>query len=80
MISDYERVTARIVTGAANCRDLVSLGNGCEPLPELRAAIGGLHASMFGVLLDELDDLSDLRDEIRTPLWTSPRFPCARAA
>ena len=33
-VSDYERVTARIVTGAANCRDLVSLGNGCEPLPE----------------------------------------------
>ena len=50
-VSDYERVTARIVTGAANCRDLVSLGNGCEPLPELRAAIGGLHASLFGVLL-----------------------------
>lgn len=47
-VSDYERVTARIVTGAANCRDLVSLGNGCEPLPELRAAIGGLHASLFG--------------------------------
>lgn len=73
-ISDYERVTARIVTGAANCRDLVSLGNGCEPLPELRAAIGGLHASMFGVLLDELDDLSDLRDEIRNAIVDEPPF------
>ena len=73
-VSDYERVTARIVTGAANCRDLVSLGNGCEPLPELRAAIGGLHASMFGVLLDELDDLSDLRDEIRNAIVDEPPF------
>ena len=73
-VSDYERVTARIVTGAANCRDLVSLGNGCEPLPELRAAIGGLHASLFGVLLDELDDLSDLRDEIRNAIVDEPPF------
>ena len=36
-ISDLERVMARIVTGSAGGRDLVSLAQGCRGLPQLKA-------------------------------------------
>lgn len=79
-VSDYERVTARIVTGAANCRDLVSLGNGCEPLPELRAAIGGCMPRCSACCWTNWTTFPTCGTKFGTPLWTSPRFPCARAA
>ena len=34
-VSDYERVMARIVTGTANCRDLVALSQGAATLPAI---------------------------------------------
>lgn len=73
-VSDYERVTARIVTGTANGRDLVALESGCRPLPELRAALGRLRAPLFGVLYEELDDLDDLRELIASAIVEEPPF------
>ena len=63
-ISDFERVLARVVTGTANARDLLSMESGCRPLTELRAATGRFEGSLFAVLQQEMDDLSDLRDAI----------------
>ena len=39
-VTDFERLMARIVTGSANCRDLVALAGGCRALPERPAAAG----------------------------------------
>ncbi len=63
-ISDFERVLARVVTGSANARDLLSMESGCRPLTELRAATGRFNGPLFTVLQEEMDDLSDLRDAI----------------
>ena len=63
-VSDLERVMARIVTGAANGRDLLALKFGCEPLPALRAAVEQFHAPLLGVVLDELDVLEDIHRRI----------------
>ncbi len=63
-ISDFERVLARVVTGSANARDLLSMESGCRPLTELRAATGRFNGSLFGVLQAEMDDLTDLREAI----------------
>ena len=63
-VSDLERVMARIVTGAANGRDLLALKLGCEPLPALRAAVEQFHAPLLGVVLDELDVLDDIHRRI----------------
>ena len=63
-ISDFERVLARVVTGSANARDLLSMESGCRPLTELRAATGRFNGSLFTVLQEEMDDLTDLRDAI----------------
>ena len=61
-VSDYERVTARIVTGAANCRDLVS-----DLHDEIRQAIvdeppfsvreGGMIRDGYSEELDQLRDI-----------------------
>ena len=59
-ISDLERIMARIVTGAANGRDLLALRNGCEPLPRLKAAFASLQSSLFGILQEEFDELEDI--------------------
>ncbi len=73
-VSDLERVTARIVTGAANGRDLISLRNGCEPLPALKAAFQDLKAPLFGVLQEEIDALEEINDLISAAIVDEPPF------
>ena len=73
-VSDLERVMARIVTGAANGRDLLALKLGCEPLPALRAAVEQFHAPLLGVLLDELDVLEDIHRRIAVAIDDDPPF------
>ena len=59
-VTDLERVTARVVTGAANARDLVQLSQGCAGLPGLKARLGAFRSSMLAVVAETLDDLADL--------------------
>ena len=73
-VSDLERVMARVVTGTANARDLVSFETGCRPLPELHEKAAALHAPLFGVLTEELDDLSDLRTLVAASIVDEPPF------
>ena len=73
-ITDLERIMARIVTGSANGRDLVAFSSGTEKLPELRALLQNCSAPMLQVLLDELDDLSDLRNLIDRAIVDEPPF------
>ena len=73
-VSDLERVLARIVTGSANARDLVSFENGCRPLTELRAATGRFQGSLFAILQQEMDDLDDLREAIAAAIVDEPPF------
>ena len=73
-VSDLERVMARIVTGAANGRDLLALKLGCEPLPALRAAVEQFHAPLLGVVLDELDVLEDIHRRIAVAIDDDPPF------
>ena len=73
-VSDLERVTARIVTGAANARDLVALSGGCRPVAKLRDMIGRLAAPIFAALLNETSDLTDLCDEIDAAIVDEPPF------
>ena len=73
-VSDLERVTARIVTGAANGRDLVALAVGAEPLTPLREAVSRLEAPLFRSLLEEMDDLRELRELIEKAIVDEPPF------
>ncbi len=73
-VSDFERVMARIVTGAANARDLLSLQYGCEPLPALKAALAQFQSPMLGVVQDEIDDLQDIWKLLAAAIEENPPF------
>ncbi len=73
-VSDLERVMARVVTGTANARDLVSFGTGCRSLPALHEKAAALKAPLFGVLAEELDGLADLRALVESAIVDEPPF------
>ncbi len=73
-VSDLERSMGRIVTGTANCRDLVSLAAGCTRLPELRQAISQLEAPLWQELSAMLDPLEDLKALIDRAIVDEPPF------
>ncbi len=73
-VSDLERVMARVVTGTANARDLVSFGMGCRSLPALHEKAAALKAPLFGVLAEELDGLADLRALVESAIVDEPPF------
>ena len=73
-VSDLERVMARVVTGTANARDLVSFACGCRTLPALHSMTAARKAALFGVLTDELDGLADLRELVEQAITDEPPF------
>ena len=73
-VTDLERVTARIVTGAANARDFLALSQGCAPLPQLKSRLAGFQAGLLGRLWQDLDPLEDLRDLIDRAISDDPPF------
>ncbi len=73
-VTDLERIMARIVTGSANCRDLVAFAGGVETLPEVRDILARCQSPMLQVLLDELDDLADLKSLIDRAIVDEPPF------
>ena len=71
-VSDLERLTARIVTGAANARDLVALAQGSRSLPRLKQLLSGCKSGLLAVLHGELDELGDLRALLSRALVDEP--------
>ena len=71
-IADLERLTARICSGQANARDLVSLKQSLQALPDVEAALsrapeGGALAPMRAVIADAPQDLIDLLEASLQP-------------
>ncbi len=71
-ITDLERITARIVTGNANARDLLGLAQGSRRLPELKQMLTVFHAQMLQDICQQLDDLADLRQKIGDAIVDEP--------
>ena len=71
-IADLERLTARICSGAANARDLVSLKQSLQALPEVETALarapeGGALAPMRAVVADAPPGLLELLETTLQP-------------
>ena len=71
-VSDLERVMTRIVTGSANCRDLLALANGCRALPGIKAQLARLDAPILKKLNESIDPLTDCAQQIETTLVDEP--------
>jgi len=71
-VTDFERVTARIVTGTVNCRDLLGLARGLRSLPDVKAQLSQLESSLPQKLSQAIDTLSDCATVIENTIVDDP--------
>src|SRR5258706_384234 len=71
-VQDLERLVARAALGTAGPRDLVGLKQSLAVIPRVRTVVADLQAPLVRVLVDELDDLTDVRDLIEHTLIDDP--------
>ena len=71
-VTDFERVTARIVTGTVNCRDLLGLARGLRSLPAVKAHLQQLESSLLQKLAGSIDTLTDCAGLIENTIVDEP--------
>ena len=71
-MADLERIGAKISTGRANARDLVSLAGTLKRLPPIRDALGTPYAEILARTVEKMDLLEDLVERITSCLVDDP--------
>jgi DNA mismatch repair protein MutS len=71
-VHDVERLVGRVALGTAGPRDLVALRMSLAAIPRLRLMLDDVQAPLLHSLLAELDDLTDVRDQIERTLTDEP--------
>jgi DNA mismatch repair protein MutS len=71
-VSDLERVIGRISLGSATPRDLVAMLRSLNQVPAIREVLSGFDASLLEVLLENTDELPDVRDLIARAISDDP--------
>ncbi len=71
-IPDMERLMSRVVYGNANARDLLSIKQVLEKLPELKELLNDTESNLLRSLREDLDILSDSRKKIEEAIVDDP--------
>jgi DNA mismatch repair protein MutS len=71
-VSDLERVVGRISLGSATPRDLCAMLRSLNQVPAIRAVLQGAQSSLLEVLLENTDELPDVRDLIARAINDDP--------
>jgi len=71
-VSDLERVVGRISLGSATPRDLIAMLRSLNQVPAIREVLRGSQASLLEVLLENTDELPDVRDLIARAINEDP--------
>jgi DNA mismatch repair protein MutS len=71
-VSDLERVVGRISLGSATPRDLCAMLRSLNQVPAIREVLRGLDASLIDVLVENTDELPDIRDLITRAINDDP--------
>ena len=71
-VSDLERVIGRISLGSATPRDLVAMLRSLNQVPAIREVLSGFDASLLEVLVENTDELPDVRDLIARAINDDP--------
>lgn len=71
-VYDMERIIGRITLGAANARDLVALKGSLKALPILEEKLRECSSQLIKVLLNEWDELGDIRKLIEEAIVDEP--------
>lgn len=70
-VHDIERLTARIVTGNANGRDLVALKDSLKNLPVIRRQLNNFKG-LLNAIYDGVDESADIAEDISSVLVDEP--------
>ncbi len=70
-ISDMERITARVVTGSSNARELVSLKDSLRVLPKIKDHLKDC-TGCLGRIMEGIDPLTELDERIEKVLVNEP--------
>ena len=71
-VSDLERVVGRISLGSATPRDLCAMLRSLNQVPAIREVLRAFDASLLEVLLENTDELPDVRDLIARAINDDP--------
>ena len=71
-INDIERITGKVATRTANPRDLISLKNSLDRLPQVAEMISGMSSDGIAAVAREFDDLGDIYKLIDRTLENDP--------
>jgi DNA mismatch repair protein MutS len=71
-VSDLERVVGRISLGSATPRDLCAMLRSLNQVPAIREVLSAFDASLLEVLLENTDELPDVRDLIARAINDDP--------
>ncbi|MBE6644712.1 MAG: DNA mismatch repair protein MutS [Ruminococcaceae bacterium] len=71
-VLDIERLTARAVYGTANARDLMSICQSIQKLPDIKALILNLQSDYVKDIYSKLDPLFDVRELLSKALVDNP--------
>jgi DNA mismatch repair protein MutS len=71
-VSDLERVVGRISLGSATPRDLCAMLRSLNQVPAIREVLSASDASLLEVLLENTDELPDVRDLIARAITDDP--------
>ena len=71
-MADLERLAGKITLGRANARDLISLRQSIEVIPSLRQHLADSRASLLQTLVENLDELEDVRSLISGAIADDP--------
>jgi len=71
-VSDLERVVGRVSLGSATPRDLCAMLRSLNQVPAIREVLSGLSASLIEVLVENTDELPDVRNIITRAINDDP--------
>jgi DNA mismatch repair protein MutS len=71
-MADLERLAGRITLGRANARDLIALRQSIEVIPVLRQHLADSRASLLQTLVENMDELDDVRSLIAVAIADDP--------
>jgi DNA mismatch repair protein MutS len=71
-VSDLERLIGRVSLGSATPRDLISMLRSLNQVPEIREVLRGFDSSLLEVLLENTDELVDVRELIAAAITDDP--------
>jgi DNA mismatch repair protein MutS len=71
-MADLERLAGKITLGRANARDLIALRQSIEVIPALRGHLADSRASLLQTLVENMDELEDVRSLIHGAVADDP--------